>query len=126
MELEIICGCAVLFCLAVIVYRTAFLEETQKDEPLKISAAGLGVEIANNHGSFQDRYYLRVLAVNGKISDIKIIPSPNNDNKQHIILDGEICCEFSEVMDNLHKGMSVEIKGLCMGKILTGCEVIGP
>jgi hypothetical protein len=132
LELEIIWGCAVSFCLAGIVYIIAaalemtgakLFDEERENEPVKITAAALGREIANNHGSFQERYYLRALELSGKISGIRIIPSSNNRSKQQVILDGAICCEFNEVHDELHKGMDVEICGLCMGKILTGCEV---
>ena len=134
LELEIIWGCAVSFCLAGLVYilcialemmTEALLDKEQNNEPLAITARALGLEIANNHGSFQDRYYLRVLAVSGKISDIKIIPSSNNESKQQVMLDGVICFEFNEIMGKLHNGMSVEIEGLCMGKILIGCVVSG-
>ena len=77
----------------------------------------------NNHGSFQDWYYLRIVEVSGTITSIKTVPTHGGKQKHLVELDGVIRCEFSRLNGELEAGMSVSICGLCMGRVLTGCEV---
>ena len=132
MIFEVFSGLVMVLCLAVSVYMiclaleelaAALLDEAHEYEPLKVTASELGREFAHNHGSFQDRYYLRVLEVSGRITSIKVLPAVNGQHKQQAELDRMIRCEFNAIQGELQAGTSVSIHGLCMGRVLTGCEV---
>ena len=132
MIFDVFSGLVMVLCLAVSVYMiclaleevaAALLDEAHEDDPLKVTASELGREAADNHGNFQDRYYFRILEVSGTIAGIKVLPAANGQHKHQVELDGAVRCEFSGVPGELQAGMSVSVRGLCMGRVLTGCEV---
>ena len=99
------------------------LRKAPEDESITIEAARLGRELAVNPRSFQSRYHMKMLLVNGTITSIQIVQSSGSDYRHRIELDGVIACEFNEVQEGLSEGMRAEISGLCLGKILTGCRI---
>ena len=99
------------------------LRRDPEDEIIRIEAARLGRELAVNPRSFQSRYHMKMLLVNGTITSIQIVQSSGSDYRHRIELDGVIACEFNEVQEGLSEGMRAEISGLCLGKILTGCRI---
>lgn len=94
-----------------------------EDEIITIEAAKLGRELAVNPRNFQGRYYLKVLAVRGKITTIQRVQTSGSEYRHRIELDGVIECEFNEIQEGLCDGTNAEISGLCLGKILTGCRI---
>ena len=92
--------------------------ETSEGREFRISASRLGLAFSDGSSDFQSRYYLRKVCVSGKITSSKVI----HEHKHQVLLDEVILCEFNSVQDWVKEGIDVEISGLCLGKILTGCE----
>lgn len=99
------------------------LRKTHEDEVITIEAAKLGRELAVNPINFQSKYYLKLLVVSGMITSIQTVQTSGRSCRHRIELDGVIACEFNEIQEGLQEGMSAEISGLCLGKILTGCRI---
>lgn len=94
------------------------------DQEIRIAASALGREVSGRYSSsFMSKYYLRKINIIGTVTSSEILCAPNKC-RHHVILDNVICCEFAQVQDNIHDGKKIEISGLCLGKILTGCSVI--
>ncbi len=132
MILEVIFSliCAVIItggvCAAGLMLENAavrFLLKAPDDEIITIDAEKLGRELAVNPRNFQGRYYLKVLAVRGKITSIQRVQTSGSEYRHRIELDGVIECEFNEMQEELCDGTNAEISGLCLGKILTGCRI---
>lgn len=112
-------------CLAVIVvYLFGYVlggltgSKTAEGQETRISASRLGLVFSDGASDFQHKYYLRKVYVSGKITSSKVV----HEQKHQVLLDGVILCEFNSVQDWVKEGIDVEISGLCLGKILTGCE----
>ena len=126
MILEVIVSmmCAVMIAGLILENIAArLLRKAPEDESITIEAAKLGRELAVNPRNFQGRYYLKVLAVRGKITGIQRVQTSGRDYRHRIELDGVIECEFNEEQEGFCEGMTAEISGLCLGKILTGCRI---
>lgn len=121
----------IIFCLAAagIVSAWYLLHRAMSDshndnQEIRITASALGREISGSYSSaFQSRYYLRRINITGTVTSSEILSAPDKC-RHHVILDNVIRCEFAQVQDNIHDGEKIEISGLCLGKILTGCSVI--
>ncbi len=117
--------CFMAACLIVIVlYLFGYVlgnltgSKTYDGGEIRISASRLGLAFSDGSSDFQSSYYLRKVCVSGKITSSKVV----HEQKHQVLLDGVIMCEFNSVQDWVREGTDAEISGLCLGKILTGCE----